>query len=363
MVFNLIQDRLLRQHPADRRLHRNRAGRGEGAWQTPVPVADPVVVSDLRKVFKVPVRDSGVRASVRSLFQREHRDVVAVDDISFSLKPGEIVGFLGPNGAGKTTTIKMLTGLLHADGGDARVLGHQPWLRSKELLRRIALVMGQRNNLQWDLPASDSFELNRAVYQIPDADFRRRSAEYVELLEVGDLLTKPVRNLSLGERMKMEIVGALLHGPEVLFLDEPTIGLDITMQKRLRQFILDYNAEEGATVLLTSHYMADVVALAQRVIVIHHGAILYDGDLSGLAGRFSATKTIRVTAPDLPVDPSSMGTVLERTPEKLVLEVDRSRVAEVAAALLSNSAVTDLSIEDPPIDDVIDRVFSDGDDG
>ncbi len=321
-------------------------------------MTDPVVVTDLRKVFKVPVRDSGVRASVRSLVRREHREVVAVDDISFSLRAGEIVGFLGPNGAGKTTTIKMLSGLLHADGGDARVLGHQPWLRSKEMLSRIALVMGQRNNLQWDLPAADSFELNRAVYQIPPGEFLRRKAAYSELLDVADLLTKPVRNLSLGERMKMEIVGALLHGPEVLFLDEPTIGLDVTMQKRLRQFVLDYNRDSGATVLLTSHYMADVVALAQRIVVIHHGSILYDGNLAGLSARFAATKTIRVTAPDLPKDMSSFGEVLERTQDKVVLAVTRGRVAEVAARLLGGSAVTDLSIEDPPIDDVIDRVFT-----
>ena len=321
-------------------------------------MTDPVVVSDLRKVFKVPVRDAGVRASMRSLVKREHRDVVAVDDISFRLRPGEIVGFLGPNGAGKTTTIKMLSGLLHADGGDAHVLGHRPWLRSKDLLSRIALVMGQRNNLQWDLPAADSFELNRAVYQIPDGDFRRRKDTYAELLDVAALVNKPVRNLSLGERMKMEIVGALLHGPEVLFLDEPTIGLDVTMQKRLRQFILDYNRTDGATVLLTSHYMADVVALARRVIVIHHGSILYDGALAGLADRFAATKTIRVTAPDLPTDVTGLGTLVERTPDKLVLEVERSRVAEVTSRLLSMSTVSDLSIDDPPIDDVIDRVFT-----
>jgi ABC-2 type transport system ATP-binding protein len=321
-------------------------------------VSDPVVVSELRKVFKVPVRDSGVQASVRSLFQREFREVVAVDDISFRLSPGEIVGFLGPNGAGKTTTIKMLTGLLHADGGDAQVLGHRPWLRSKDLLSRISLVMGQRNNLQWDLPAADSFDLNQAVYQIPEADYRNRVRIYSELLDVADLLTKPVRNLSLGERMKMEIVGALLHGPEVLFLDEPTIGLDVTMQKRLRQFVLDYNRETGATVLLTSHYMADVVALAQRVIVIHHGVILYDGRLSGLSDRFAATKTITVTAPDLPEEVSDLGVVLDRSADRLILEVPRTRVAEVAASLLSRSGVTDLSIEDPPIDDVIDRVFS-----
>lgn len=321
-------------------------------------MSDPVVVSELRKVFKVPVRDAGVRASMRSLVKRDHRDVVAVDDISFRLEPGEIVGFLGPNGAGKTTTIKMLSGLLHADGGDARVLGHRPWLRSKDLLSRISLVMGQRNNLQWDLPAADSFELNRAVYQIPEAAFRTRIAEYSELLDVADLMTKPVRNLSLGERMKMEIVGALLHGPEVLFLDEPTIGLDVTMQKRLRQFVLDYNRASGATVLLTSHYMADVTALAKRVIVIHHGSILYDGRLAGLSEKFAATKTIRVTSSDLPTDVSELGTVLERTPDKLTIEVARSRVAEVTSRLLSTSTVSDLSIEDPPIDDVIDRVFT-----
>ena len=325
-------------------------------------MSDPVVVADLRKVFKVPVRDAGVRASMRSLVKREHRDVVAVDDISFQMRTGEIVGFLGPNGAGKTTTIKMLSGLLHADGGDARVLGHQPWLRSKDLLSRIALVMGQRNNLQWDLPAIDSFELNKAVYQIAETDFRNRLDAYVELLDVGALVNKPVRNLSLGERMKMEIVGALLHGPEVLFLDEPTIGLDVTMQKRLRQFILDYNRDTDSTVLLTSHYMADVVALAGRVIVIHHGAILYDGMLQGLADTFAATKTIRVTAPDLPTDVAHYGTVLERTPDKLALEVDRTRVAEVTAKLLSTCTVSDLSIDDPPIDDVIDRVFSSGSD-
>lgn len=295
---------------------------------------------------------------MRSLVRRDHREVVAVGDISFRLEPGEIVGFLGPNGAGKTTTIKMLSGLLHADGGDARVLGHQPWLRSKDLLSRISLVMGQRNNLQWDLPAADSFELNRAVYQIPEEDFRARVAEYSELLDVADLLTKPVRNLSLGERMKMEIVGALLHRPEVLFLDEPTIGLDVTMQKRLRQFILDYNRASGATVLLTSHYMADVTALAKRVIVIHHGSILYDGRLAGLSERFAATKTIRVTGSDLPADVAGMGTVLERTPDKLTIEVDRSRVAEVTSRLLSGSMISDLSIDDPPIDDVIDRVFT-----
>jgi ABC-2 type transport system ATP-binding protein len=218
--------------------------------------------------------------------------------------------------------------------------------------------MGQRNNLAWDLPAVDSFVLNQAIYGIPEEAFRARQAKYVETLDVGDIVTKPVRNLSLGERMKMEIVGALLHGPEVLFLDEPTIGLDVTMQRRLRNFILEYNADTGATVLLTSHYMADVVALAQRVIVIDHGAILFDGPLSQLADRFSAHKKLTIEASDLPDDLSHWGRVLERTPYKVVLEVARESVSKTAAQMLNQATVTDLSIEEPPLEDVIDRVFT-----
>ena len=277
-------------------------------------MASPVHVDALSKTFRVPVREAGLGQSVISLFKREFRDVEAVKNITFRLEPGEIVGFLGPNGAGKTTTIKMLTGLLYPSAGTARVLGHEPWRREKELLRRIALVMGQRNNLAWDLPAVDSFELNKAIYGVPDDVFRQRKADYIEILDVADIAVKPVRNLSLGERMKMEIVAALLHGPEILFLDEPTIGLDVTMQRRLRQFILEYNAESGATVLLTSHYMADVSAMVSRVIVIDRGSILYDGPLTGLSDRFSAHKTIRVEAVDLPEDLSKLGRVLERSP-------------------------------------------------
>lgn len=321
-------------------------------------MSPPVVVENLRKVFKVPVRDSGLRQSVKSVVRREHREVVAVDGVSFQLGKGEIVGFLGPNGAGKTTTIKMLTGLLFPDGGDARVLGFQPWRRSKDLLRRVALVMGQRNNLQWDLPAADSFDLNRAIYGIPETDYRKRVTRFTELLEVADLMTKPVRNLSLGERMKMEIAAALLHAPEVLFLDEPTIGLDVSMQKRLRLFIADYARETGATVLLTSHYMADVEALCERVVVIHRGSILHDGDLSLLLSRFSTHKTVGVTALDLPDDLTGYGTVISRTPERAVIEIPHQQVSTVASRLLAAYTVTDLTIEDPPLEEVIDRVFS-----
>ncbi len=322
------------------------------------PLDSPVVVEALTKTFRVPVREAGLGQSVISLFNREYRDVEAVREIRFDLASGEIVGFLGPNGAGKTTTIKMLTGLLFPTSGTAEVLGHQPWRREKELLRRIALVMGQRNNLAWDLPAVDSFELNKAIYGIPDEVYRERKAAYIEVLDVADIATKPVRNLSLGERMKMEIVAALLHGPEILFLDEPTIGLDVTMQRRLRQFILDYNAETGATVLLTSHYMADVSAMVSRVIVIDHGAILYDGPLTGLSDRFSAHKTIRVEAIDLPDDLDRLGRVLERNPARASIEVPREEVSAVAGHLLSVANVTDLAIEETPLEDVIDRVFS-----
>jgi ABC-2 type transport system ATP-binding protein len=321
-------------------------------------VEPTVRVENLQKTFKVPVREGGLGASVRSLVRREFREVRAVDGVDFSLAPGEVVGFLGPNGAGKTTTLKMLTGLLHPDGGDARVLGYQPWHREKALLRRIALVMGQRNNLAWDLPAVDSFQLNQAIYQITTPDFTRRKQQFLEVLDVAELATKPVRNLSLGERMKMEIVAALLHGPEVLFLDEPTIGLDVSMQRRLRGFIAQYNRETGATVLLTSHYMADVVALAQRVIVIHHGKILYDGALSGLSDRFARYKTIEVVASDLGDDLGQWGELMDRSEGRATLRVPREQIAAATAALLTEFSVTDLTVEDPPIEEVIELVFA-----
>ncbi|MGH8875304.1 MAG: ABC transporter ATP-binding protein [Acidimicrobiia bacterium] len=317
-----------------------------------------VEVYELRKIFKVPVRDAGLGASVRSLVRRETREVPAVDGISFHLRPGEVVGFLGPNGAGKTTTLKMLSGLLHPDGGRARVLGHEPWRREKAFLRRITLVMGNRQGLAWDLPALDSFELHRAVYAIARPDFERAREEFVELLELGDVVRKPVRNLSLGERMKVEMVANLLHRPEVLFLDEPTLGLDVTMQKRIRRFVADYNRRFGATVLLTSHYMADVVALCERVIVIHRGRLLYDGALAGLAERFATNKTITITAPDLPTDLSGYGEVIERSPDKAVLRMAKPDVSRVAARLLGDLQVTDLTVEDPPIEDVIEEVFA-----
>jgi ABC-2 type transport system ATP-binding protein len=317
-----------------------------------------VQVDRLEKVFSVPERDSGLRAAAKSLVRRRWREVRAVDGISFAIAPGEIVGFLGPNGAGKTTTLKMLSGLLYSSGGDAHVLGFVPSKRQRDFLRQITLVMGNRNQLQWDLPALDSFELNRAVYRIPSEDFTPLRDELIELLDVGDLVRKPVRNLSLGERMKVEIVGALLHRPQVLFLDEPTIGLDVTMQKRIRSFVAEYNRRYGATVLLTSHYMADVQALCPRVIVIHHGRILYDGPLTGLADQFAAYKTIGVALEDGRLDLDRYGEVIHRDGDWVTLRVPKRETSQVAARLLSEQSVVDLTIEEPPIEDVIELVFA-----
>jgi ABC-2 type transport system ATP-binding protein len=315
-------------------------------------------IETLRKIYVVPEREAGLRAALRSLVRPKTREVRAVDDISFDIAPGEVVGFLGPNGAGKTTTLKMLSGLLYPTAGEVQVLGHIPEKREKEFLKKITLVMGNRNQLQWDIPALDSFDLNRAIYHIPDEQFRRTRDEFIELLDLGPLVHKPVRNLSLGERMKMEIVAALLHRPQVLFLDEPTLGLDVTMQRRIRNFIGEYNQRYGATVLLTSHYMADVVALCRRVIVIHHGQILYDGDLSGLARRFSAYKTIGVTLEDTSVDFASYGEVIARESDHVRLRVPKAETSRVTARLLADLPITDLTVEEPPIEDVIERVFA-----
>ena len=302
-----------------------------------------VHVDGLEKVFRVPEREAGLRASVGSLFHRRWREVRAVDSVSFDVEAGEVVGFLGPNGAGKTTTLKMLSGLLHPTGGAAQVLGHVPWKRERDYLRRMTLVMGNRNQLQWDLPALDSFDLNRAIYRLPREQFRETRDELVELLDVGDLVRKPVRQLSLGERMKVEVVGSLLHLPQVLFLDEPTIGLDVTMQKRIRNFIAAYNERYGATVLLTSHYMADVEALCKRVIVIHHGQLLFDGRLDALTDKFGAYKTI--------------GAVLANG-ETVSMQVPRDQTSAATARLLAENEVHDLTVEDPPIEDVIEQVFA-----
>jgi ABC-2 type transport system ATP-binding protein len=329
--------------------------------------AAPVIrVHDLRKVYQVPERESGLKAATASLFRRKTRDVVAVGGISFEIAAGEVVGFLGPNGAGKTTTLKMLSGLLHPTAGEATVHGFTPWRRDRIYLGQMALIMGQRNQLTWDIPVMDSFEVNRAIFRIPPDDFRARRDELIDLLELGELVKKPVRNLSLGERMKCEFAGSLLHQPRVLFLDEPTIGLDVAMQRRIRHFVAEYNRRYGATILLTSHYMADVEALCQRVIVIHHGTLLYDGDLPGLVHRFSPLKTITVEfEEDAPLADESLralagerGEVVSANVDGATIRVPKADTARVTGEILAKLPVADLTVEDPPIEEVIERVFA-----
>jgi ABC-2 type transport system ATP-binding protein len=252
----------------------------------------------------------------------------------------------------------MLSGLLYPDSGIAEVVGHLPHRREPAFLKRIALVTGNRSSLGWDLPALDSFLLLKALYDIPESDFRRRREQFIDLLELGDLVKKPVRNLSLGERMKVELAGALLHAPEVLFLDEPTLGLDVTMQKRIRQFVKSYNRETGSTVLLTSHYMADVEALCERVIVIHQGRLYYDGNLAGLTSRFASHKTLTIVADTLPADLSAWGEVVDRQPDRVVLRVAPEQIGRVVGAVLATTQIDDLTIEDPPVEDVIEQVFA-----
>ena len=324
-------------------------------------MAEPAIyLNQLSKTYLVPEREAGVMAAARSLVQRRQREIKAVDRVSFAVEAGEIVGFLGPNGAGKTTTLKMLAGLLHPSGGEGRVLNYQPWQRQREFLKAITLVMGQRNQLNWDIPASDSFELNRVIYRVPPTQYHQTLAELTELLELGPLVSKPVRNLSLGERMKCEIAAALLHRPQVLFLDEPTIGLDVTAQRRIREFIREYNQRHNATILLTSHYMADVEALCERVVVIHHGRILFDGPLTDLITRFSPHKTIAVDLEEQGsgADYSHFGEVVSQTDGRVILRVPKVDTAKVAGRLLAELPVSDLTIEDPPIEEVIEQVFA-----
>ncbi len=320
---------------------------------------DPIVVENLSKTYRVPEREGGFAASVRSFFKRNFRNIKAVQDVSFRIGRGEVVGFLGPNGAGKTTTLKMLSGLLHPTSGRATVLGHTPWHRSNDYLRAITLVMGQRNRLAWDIPAADSFLLNKAIYRIGDADYRRTLDELDQLLELGPIIRKPVRNLSLGERMKCELAAALLHRPAVLFLDEPTIGLDLGAQTRIRSFLREYNQRTGATIILTSHYMADVTALCERIIIIHHGRLKYDGSLNELSRRIAPYKLIGVVLKDCTAcDLSAYGTVMPSEQDgKVLLQVKAGDAPGVTARLLAEQPVQDLTIEDPPIEDVIERAF------
>jgi ABC-2 type transport system ATP-binding protein len=324
-----------------------------------------ILVENLGKTYRVPERAAGLAAALRSFVRRQVRDVEAVTGVSFTLQPGEIVGFIGPNGAGKTTVLKMLGGLLRPTAGRALVSGFRPDERRHEFLRQISMVLGNRSQMLWDIPPLDSFRVLGDIYGMAPAAYRTSLDELVEMLELQDLLARPVRTFSLGERMKCELVAGLLHRPQVLFLDEPTLGLDVSMQARLRRFIAEYNRRSGATIILTSHYMADVVTLCPRVILIHQGRLLYDGALAGLARRLAPFKLLRVTldGPDgCDADwPLPAGTTLvEREHNNLTLRVRRELAAAVTGQVLQALPVADLTVEDPPIEAVIDQVYRGG---
>jgi ABC-2 type transport system ATP-binding protein len=321
-----------------------------------------IEVERLRKSYYVHRREPGLRAALRSLVHRPREEVKAVDDISFRVEAGERVGFLGPNGAGKTTTLKVLSGLLYPTSGRVSVSGHTPHERSREFLRQITLVMGQKQQLLWDLPPSETFLLNRAIYDIPKPQYEETVAELTGLLGLAGLLGKPTRQLSLGERMKCELAVALLHRPRVLFLDEPTIGLDVTMQATVRGFVRAYNERFGATVLLTSHYMDDVAALCPRVLVIDHGHLIYDGSLSELVRRVRPDKRVllRLSRPVETRELQRLGTVVSQTDAQAVLQVSQTELQAAVQRALAQLPVVDLTVEDPPLEDVMRELFQRG---
>ena len=316
----------------------------------------------LKKHFKVHKRPPGLGAALRSLVRRKYETVKAVDGVSFRIERGERVGFLGPNGAGKTTALKMLTGLIHPTAGRVEVAGHVPVRRQAAFLRKITLVMGQKQQLIWDLPVLDSLRINAAVYEIPEPEAKRRTGELAEMLGLDRQLTQPVRKLSLGERMKAELLAALLHRPEVLFLDEPTLGLDVNAQAAVRAFLRTYNQRFGATVLLTSHYMADVVALCRRVLLIHQGALIYDGSLEGILDRFAPYREVKVelARPPAETDLRRYGELQSLEGQVVRLIVRREELTGSVSRLLNDFEVTDLTVSDPSVDEIIGRIFTQG---
>ncbi len=320
----------------------------------------PIISAEaLAKTYRVVQKKEGIGNAVRGLFRRSYREVHAVDGVTFRIEPGEMVAFLGPNGAGKTTTLKMLSGLVYPTSGQARVLGYVPSDRTDAFRRQFALVMGQKNQLWWDLPAGDSFQLHKEIYGIPDEGFRRTLGELTELLNVEKLTRQAVRELSLGERMKMELIAALLHQPRVLLLDEPTIGLDVVAQVAIQKCLRDYHERRKVTILLTSHYMRDVEALCERVLVINHGKLVYDGSLDHLADRFGNVKLVKIEFADgrVPEGMDRFGEVARQAGAEVHLKVDPARVGEMLGAILDQYTVADISVEDPPLEQVMARVF------
>jgi ABC-2 type transport system ATP-binding protein len=327
------------------------------------PRMTAIIAERLVKTYRVFRKPPGWRGALRSLFHRDYATVHAVQDVSFRIERGEIVAFLGPNGAGKTTTLKLLSGLVYPTSGAATVLGHVPWLREQAYRRKFSLVMGQKNQLWWDLPAQESFVLHREIYRLEPAAFTRRLDELTDLLEVRKLVGQPVRELSLGERMRMELIAALLHDPEVLLLDEPTIGLDVVSQRKVQDFLKHYQAERQITVLLTSHYMKDVEALCRRAIVINQGLIQHDGPLADILDRFSSHKLIQLQFANgtLPENLEQYGRVVEQTPPRVKLAVPRAKIPEVLSALLAKYPVEDVGVLERPLEEVIAELFASSD--
>ena len=321
-----------------------------------------IIAENLNKFYPVSIKQPGIQGTINHFFRRTYRSIPAVQDVSFTIEPGEIVGFLGPNGAGKTTTLKMLTGLIHPSQGTVKVGGFVPFNRQEAFLQKITLVMGQKQQLIWDLPALDSLRINAAVYNISDKEFQRRVGELTEMLALEGKLTQPVRKLSLGERMKAELLAALLHRPQVLFLDEPTLGLDVNAQVGVREFLREYNQLYQATILLTSHYMADITALCERVLLIHQGKLIYDGRLDGLLESFAPYREIYVELVQaLPLEQlMSYGDVQMLEGRSVRFIVQQEAMTRTVSQILANLEVVDLTVTEPPVEEVIGRVFQKG---
>ena len=319
-------------------------------------------VKNLSKTYKVSLKKPGFKGTIDHFFKRTYRDIVAVKDVSFTINSGEIVGFLGANGAGKTTTLKMLTGLIHPSTGNIKIVNHTPFKRNATFLKKMSLVMGQKQQLLWDLPALDSLKINAAVYEIPDKIFQQRLQELSEMLSIKEQLNQPVRKLSLGQRMKAELLAALLHHPQVLFLDEPTLGLDVNSQAAIRSFLKEYNERYEATILLTSHYMADITALCERVLLIHEGQLIYDGNLEDLVEKFTPYKEVNVEL-SYPLSSEKLahyGQVETMKGQEVRFLVKQEDLTDTIAKILAQLEVNDLSVSDPPIEEVVSQIFSRG---